>query len=564
VPKHPGLARVIDAGQHGIDPYVVTALALGESLDVALREYGPATIDDAVPRLQRLAEGLDLAASRGVWHGALQPRDVLVAAKDTQIVGLGIAPILERAGVRRPMRRPYSAPELADGAPTSASSDQYALGAIAYEWLFGGRAPRSAESVLDAPALPGVVAERLASALMSALAPDPADRFANCAKFVEAIRSSVIDLKRVPALAVDQPAAPPAPVPLPLEIDQPEPAETALVDEQPLEMAPAQLDFADRDLEVERHSPVLSDSKEIAVEDSPATLQDDEPELTLSTRDAATPRVPREAKPQVAWQGSLGARTQPPSDARRGGFGTLMAALIGLLIGAIGGYLVGIRGSNDGDEAAVVADQVAPATAPGREFTDAPVAAAPAETPATAPAANANAAKPDPKQDRSDARLLVRSSPVGASVTIDGTPRGTTPLTLRELDLGTRTVVISRPGYVPVERRVTLTADRPSRSVEVELTPVAAAPAPARAPRAARGDVTTGSVVVDSRPAGASVTIDGKPSGTTPMTIAALPPGKHTVRLELPGYRPWSQTIDLRAGERRRVGASLEIGQDEE
>ncbi len=69
----------------------------------------------------------------------------------------------------------------------SPATDQYALAAIAYEWFFGGRAPRSAESVLDAPSLPGVDAEALAGALMTALATNPAERFASCTAFVEAI-----------------------------------------------------------------------------------------------------------------------------------------------------------------------------------------------------------------------------------------------------------------------------------------------------------------------------------------------------------------------------------------
>ncbi|MGH9174467.1 MAG: protein kinase, partial [Vicinamibacterales bacterium] len=92
LPDHPGLLRLIDAGLHQGDPYIVTALATGESLDVALREYGPAAISDALPRLQRLADALDRAAAKSVWHGALQPSDILVSGQQTQIAGIGIVP----------------------------------------------------------------------------------------------------------------------------------------------------------------------------------------------------------------------------------------------------------------------------------------------------------------------------------------------------------------------------------------------------------------------------------------------------------------------------------------
>jgi len=139
-------------------------------------------------------------------------------------------------------------------------------------------------------------------------------------------------------------------------------------------------------------------------------------------------------------------------------------------------------------------------------------------------------------------------------VTVDGTVRGKSPLALRDLELGTRTIVVARPGYVSAERRITLTADRPSRSVDVAMVLVTAArPQPTRpAPAAA-----VGGLVVDSRPPGASVTIDGARRGTTPLTIESLAPGPHTVLIERPGYRPWSTTINVKAGERPRVAASL-------
>src|SRR4029450_13744097 len=114
-------------------------------------------------------------------------------------------------------------------------------------------------------------------------------------------------------------------------------------------------------------------------------------------------------------------------------------------------------------------------------------------------------------------------------------------------ELGTRTIVVARAGYVTAERRITLTADRPSRSVDVALASGTAARP--QAPRAARAVAASG-LVVDSRPAGATVTVDGTRRGTTPLTIESMTPGKHTVVIERPGYRPWSTTIDIKAGGR--------------
>jgi hypothetical protein len=134
---------------------------------------------------------------------------------------------------------------------------------------------------------------------------------------------------------------------------------------------------------------------------------------------------------------------------------------------------------------------------------------------------------------------------------------------VRGLELGTRRVDVSLSGHLGASRQVTLTAERPSRTLDVELvaeTRAASRPTPTSAARVA----TTGSLVVDSRPDGASVTIDGRPSGRTPVTLTDVAPGRHTVRIERPGYRAVTTTVDVKAGERARVAARLEGGSNEE
>ena len=58
--------------------------------------------------------------------------------------------------------------------------------------------------------------------------------------------------------------------------------------------------------------------------------------------------------------------------------------------------------------------------------------------------------------------------------------------------------------------------------------------------------------------AGARVFVDGMPVGSTPLVLPDVTAGSHTVRIEMPGYRPWITTITLSRGMRSRVGASLE------
>jgi hypothetical protein len=54
------------------------------------------------------------------------------------------------------------------------------------------------------------------------------------------------------------------------------------------------------------------------------------------------------------------------------------------------------------------------------------------------------------------------------------------------------------------------------------------------------------------------VYVDGGRVGVTPMTLAEVRPGVHTVRFELAGHRPWATAVTVEAGVQGRVGASLE------
>ena len=118
---------------------------------------------------------------------------------------------------------------------------------------------------------------------------------------------------------------------------------------------------------------------------------------------------------------------------------------------------------------------------------------------------------------------------------------------------------MTRRGYVPEERRIVLTAARPSRSVEVRMLAQAASapPRPSTPASIGRPSVSTGALTVESRPVGATVTVNGKPSGNTPLTINDLPPGDYRVTLSLSGYREFATTVRVVAGERARAAAML-------
>ena len=193
------------------------------------------------------------------------------------------------------------------------------------------------------------------------------------------------------------------------------------------------------------------------------------------------------------------------------------------------------------DDLPVVPVPLAAPPVPPASSTPAPAIAPP--IPLASPTAPASL-QPSP------GRLLVRSSPPGALVDVNGAPRGTTPLALSELPYGSYTLRVSRPGYVSQVHELSISAGQPVGAVSVGLMPAAAgAAAPARA---------AGSVFVESRPPAAQVFLDDERVGRTPVLLSDVAAGLHEIRIQRDGYRAWSTTTRVVASERTRVRASLD------
>ena len=98
--------------------------------------------------------------------------------------------------------------------------------------------------------------------------------------------------------------------------------------------------------------------------------------------------------------------------------------------------------------------------------------------------------------------------------------------------------------------------------------PANASPASAsNANAAARSKPGTGSIEVVSLPEGAGVTLvatsddsAGVPQayGATPATINDLKPGKYTVNVSKPGYKPFQKEVEVKADGTVRVKAALQ------
>jgi hypothetical protein len=333
------------------------------------------------------------------------------------------------------------------------------------------------------------------------------------------------------------------------------------------------------------------DDDEVAVRESPSTL--------FAPRDLVSDETIRRSRSDAAPE-YRSFSTVPPSlsvdepASSRSSLPLVAMFVAGLGLGAIGAYAMWGRGPEPAaprsGAAATSGTAATTPPPPGREFSEQAVTppAAPQATDGRAASASKPTEKPvappatSPAPAASSGTLVVRSTPSGAGVTLNGRWRGRTPLTLDELPFRRYDVRVVQPGFIPVTEAVVLSADTPARSLSLRLESQSAAretrpaaprttqpppstpqrnatrQAPAERDEPASSAVYTGSIYVDSRPRGARVSIDGKPVGVTPLRVGDVRIGTHVVRLELPDHQLWSTTARVTAGQEQRVTGSLE------
>jgi formylglycine-generating enzyme required for sulfatase activity len=194
--RHPNIAGVRTMEQDGEGGYhVVSDLVEGDNLREWAKRVargGGVDAESAAKVLRAVAAALDHAHGLGVAHGAVKPENIAVDG-DGRVKVLDFAlPGRVRellGGAAAGGAAAYLAPEQLSGGAADAKSDQYALGAVAYE-LLAGRTPFGPDGAPraggNAPNIPGLGRGAMA-ALRRAMAKKPEKRFASCGDFVAAL-----------------------------------------------------------------------------------------------------------------------------------------------------------------------------------------------------------------------------------------------------------------------------------------------------------------------------------------------------------------------------------------
>ena len=138
------------------------------------------------------------------------------------------------------------------------------------------------------------------------------------------------------------------------------------------------------------------------------------------------------------------------------------------------------------------------------------------------------------------AGLRVETEPAGAAIWLDGAELGRSPLTLERVEPGSHTVRVALEGFAPAQLGFEVADGSRTAPLKFALEPVA------------------GTLHLSAQPEGATVRVDGKPSGQAPLAGLLLTPGPHDVRVEREGFAPWSRRVEVRAGQRLDLEARLD------
>ncbi len=212
---HPHIVQIFDLHvtpnyEQPQDIYLTSAYLDGGSLKTRLAE--PNTIlnsGEALEILNNIADALDHAHAHDLIHRDVKPSNILfdlagsAYLADFGLVQAANTPRLTKVGgvVGSPT---YIAPEQASGQSLDGRTDQYSLAVVAFEMLVGAPPFSGASAtsttlmhVTDAPPAASsrnaTIPTEVDAVLNRALAKQSAERYANCAAFVAALKAAYAD-----------------------------------------------------------------------------------------------------------------------------------------------------------------------------------------------------------------------------------------------------------------------------------------------------------------------------------------------------------------------------------
>ncbi len=541
--SHPGIVTIYDISEQGDTAYIFMEYVHGTTLDKLIAPRGKLEKATILDVLRQTAAALDYAHSKGIIHRDIKPANIMVSSDgETKITDFGVAKIVSQqlTQTRAVLGTPYyMSPEQIQGAKVDGRTDQFALGVVAFELLTGER-PFTADSlptllfriVREAPPPPRrlnpTLPREVDGIFERVFAKKPEDRFSSCAEFVEALAKA---LERAPAweplnrkdaeeMTTAAASPPPSGVQEAAETEKhapappapPEPASPPGEAQHPALPKMPRVRRRERDWEYEEepthflrntvlillvlglagagawyYQDYLAAPKETAPEPSGPVVQ--------ARPEAGLPAPPPSG--ETTPEGPQETAAQPPVSPPAKEPGTAAGA--------------------------VTASSAKPVPAP--PATPPPLESQPENPPAAAPPAGS---KPGPRAAKAPQVywVQIRSTPPGGHVSADGDSE----------------LVCKTPCELPLEEgRHVITVTMAGRQIGKRII---------RVPEIT--DVTValnrraGTLAVVTKPPGAAIYIDGERRPEKTPAMIKLPEGKYRIRLELPGYQPVEDEVEIR------------------
>ena len=134
--------------------------------------------------------------------------------------------------------------------------------------------------------------------------------------------------------------------------------------------------------------------------------------------------------------------------------------------------------------------------------------------------------------------VSIMSEPKGAKTMLDGKEVGNTPVIITDLKPGAYNVKVIMDGYNNWTESIdVIPGNEISLSATLKMKP--------------------GAVSIESEPTEATVLLDDKEAGTTPITITDLMPGIHNLEVKMKGYEKWSEEVHIIPDEENAFTAVL-------
>jgi len=219
---HPGVVGVLGGGElPDGQPYIVMQFVDGVTLRSQIKPEGM-PIERAAEIIKQIGRALSAAHEKGIFHRDLKPENIMLQSfgrdeEQVKIIDFGIAKLKDSMVAPSTMTGAtagtvaYMAPEQLSGRATSAATDIYAFGAIAYE-IITGRKPFNPETGfellemqrrgvrLNASDLRPAVSPEANDLVMRALNFEPSARFLTARELGDALARSLSDeVTRPPA-----------------------------------------------------------------------------------------------------------------------------------------------------------------------------------------------------------------------------------------------------------------------------------------------------------------------------------------------------------------------------